>query len=78
MRFACITKIVTKIQKSIAYWMSIILTFFCIIGKPIVLALHKWVPSMIFQRNIYLKKFKYVGNIGKIANVKEILGHHSV
>jgi hypothetical protein len=54
------------------------LDFFCIIGKLIVLTLHKWVPFLIFQRNIYLKIFKYVENIGKIANTTKILGHRSV
>jgi hypothetical protein len=74
MCFVSITKIVTKIQKSIAYWMSMILIFFCIIGKPIMLALHKWVPFLI----LYLKFLKYVRNIWKTINVIEILGHCSV
>jgi hypothetical protein len=78
MCFVGITKIVTKIQKSIAYWMSMILIFFRIIGKPIVLALHKWVPFLIFRRNIYLNFLKYVRNIRKTTNVIKILGHHSV
>jgi len=74
MCFVGITKIVTKIQKFIVYWMSMILIFFCIIGKPIVLALHNWVPFLI----LYLNFLKYVCNIWKTINVLEILGHCNV
>jgi hypothetical protein len=51
---------------------------FWIIGKLIVLVLHKWDPFLIFQRKIYFKHSKYVGNVGKIANVIELLCHRSV
>jgi len=49
-----------------------------IIGKLIVLVLHKWDSFLIFQRKIYFKNSKYVGNVGKISNVIELLGHHNV
>jgi hypothetical protein len=60
MCFVGMTKIVAKIQKSIAYWMSMILCVFPIIGKLIVLALHKWVPLFWYFKEKYFKNLKYV------------------
>ncbi len=51
---------------------------FWIIGKLIVLVLHKWDSFLIFQRKMYFKNSKYVGNVRKISNVIELLGHRNV
>ncbi len=72
MSFRSVKKSVGKIQKSITYWLSIILICFFIFGRLIMIVLNKGVPFFIISMNFILFIFLYLTNIKKIAIMMSI------
>jgi len=72
MSFVNVTKNVGKIQKSITYWLSMILIWFFIFERLIMITLDKWVPFFIISMDVILFIFLYLMNTWKIAIVTSI------
>ncbi len=72
MSFVNVTKNVDKIQKSITYWLSMILIWFFIFERLIMITLDKWVPFFIISMDVILFIFLYLMNTWKIAIVTSI------